>query len=131
MGLPLSRSRFTRIGLTVALPLQALLVNEWFRHVLHPMFEPAFIAAVAIVCWVCGSRYAAAALAFSSILLVYFFIEPYYSFEILDTATVVKLIFFFGANAITTGLISNLRRTQAELLTTEQRHRNLAEIIPF
>lgn len=127
----LPRSPLTRIGLTVALPLQALLVNEWFRGVLAPMFEPAFIAAVAIVCWVCGSRYAAAALAISSALLVYFFLEPYYSFAVIDTSTLVKLIFFFGANAITTGLIANLRRTQEELLTTEKLHRNLAELIPY
>jgi PAS domain S-box-containing protein len=128
---PLSRSRFTRVALTIALPLQALLVNEWFRDVLAPMFEPAFIAAVALVCWYCGSQYAAAALALASLLLVYFFIEPYYSFTIYNTGTVVKLIFFFGANAVTTGLIANLRRTQEDLVTTEKIHRNLAELIPF
>jgi PAS domain S-box-containing protein len=127
----LSRSRFTRIALTIALPLQALLVNEWFRDVLAPMFEPAFIAAVALVCWFCGSRYAAAALGLSSLLLVHFFLEPYYSFSINTTGTVVKLIFFFGANAITTGLIANLRRTQEDLVTTENIHRNLSELIPF
>ena len=39
-------------------------------------------------------------------------------------STVVKLIFFFGANAVTTGLIANLHRARADLATTEQLHRS-------
>ena len=130
LTLPKHSSLF-KVSLTIALPLQALLVNEWLRTLLYPMFEAAFIAAVAMVAWFCGLRHAIAALAFSTALLVYFFLPPYYSLVIMDTATVVKLVLFLAANVVTVGLIANLYRTRAELVTSEQLHRNLAELIPL
>ena len=125
------RSRLTKASLTIALPLQALLVNEWLRALLDPMFEAAFVAAVAMVAWFCGYRYALAALAFSCALLVYFFLPPHYSFVLTEPSTIVKLVLFLGANVVTIGLIANLYRARAEIAASERLHRNLAELIPF
>src|SRR5688572_19586421 len=105
---PSKRSALTKASLTIALPLQALLVNEWLRNLLDPMFEAAFIAAVAMVAWFCGLRHAIAALAFSLVLLVYFFLPPHYSFAIADNSTAVKIVLFLAANVVTIGLIGNL-----------------------
>lgn len=125
------KSTLTRLSLTVALPVQALLVNEWLRPVLEPAFEPAFIAAVSLVCWFCGLRYALAALALSSLLLDYFFLPPYGELGFSDAPTMIKFAFFIGANVITSSLISTLYRTHSELAASEQLYRNLAELIPF
>lgn len=129
--LPSRSPALVRLSLTIALPLLAFLVNQWLRPVLDPAFEPSFIAATAMVCWFCGLRWSLPALALSSLLLVYFFLEPRYSFVIPDFRTWLKLFFFFGANVVTIGLISNLHRVHAELVTSDTLHRNLAELIPF
>ena len=127
----LKQSPLTKASLTIALPLQALLVNEWLWGLLDPMFEATFIAAVAIVAWFCGWRHAVAALALSCGLLMYFFLPPYYSFTVRDGSTVAKLVLFFAANVVTVGLITNLHKARAAIAASERLHRNLAELIPF
>ncbi|MBC8167908.1 MAG: PAS domain S-box protein, partial [Bryobacteraceae bacterium] len=125
------RSALSRVCLTVALPLHALLVNEWLRGLLQPTFEPAFTAAVTIVCWFCGPVYAIAALALSAALLLNVFIVPYYGLHLSDPSTILKFCFFLGVNALIVGLLSNLYRAQAKALKSEKMYRNLSELIPF
>src|SRR3954449_5198197 len=92
------RSLLTRLMLTIALPLQGLLINEWLRPWLEPAFDPSLTAAVALVCWFCGPSFAIGALAFSAILFLYFFLPPYYSFAISDLNSALRLCFFLGSN---------------------------------
>ncbi len=127
----LRRSTLTRVSLTLVLPVVALLPNEWLRPQLDPAFEPTMTAAVALVCWLCGPLYATAALTFSALLFIYFFLPPYYSPTIADLNSALRFCFFLGANALVVGLIANLYNTQAALARSERIYRNLAELIPF
>src|SRR3954453_10825084 len=102
------RSVLTRLILMVALPLQGLLLNEWLRPWLEPAFDPSLTAAVALVCWFCGPSFAIGALAFAAILLLYFFLPPYYSFAISDLNSAIRLCFFLGSKGVIVALIYNL-----------------------
>lgn len=125
------RSTILRVCLTVALPLQALLVCEWLIPILNPVFDAPFIAAVALTSWICGPAFGIGAALFSALLLDYFFLPPLHSLAPGDTQTMVRFFVFLGANAIIIGLIANLFRTQAALLDSEQTSRSMAELIPF
>jgi PAS domain S-box-containing protein len=127
----LGRSALTRVSLTIALPLQALLLNEWLRPLLQPTFEPSFTAAVAIVCWFCGPLYGLASLALSSGLLVYYFLTPYYGIYLSNPSTILKFCFFVGANCLVIALIANLYEAQEDVAKSEKLYRNLSELIPF
>ncbi|MBC7926628.1 MAG: PAS domain-containing protein [Bryobacteraceae bacterium] len=124
-------TRFTRICVTIALPVLAVPAGELLRPQLEPTFEPVLIAAVAVVCWTCGPLYATAAIFFCAVLFLYFFLPPYYSFQISGLNAALKYCFFLGTNGLVVGLIANLYNAQKALIRSERRYRNLSELIPF
>src|SRR5687768_11403075 len=88
------RSTILRVCLSVALPLQALLVCEWLIPVLNPVFDAPFIAVVALTAWICGPAFGIGAALFSALLLDYFFLPPLHSFAPGDTQTMVRFFVF-------------------------------------
>ncbi|HYP08210.1 MAG TPA: ATP-binding protein [Bryobacteraceae bacterium] len=127
----LIRSAASRVALTVAMPAQALLASQLLRRWLDPTFEPLFIAADAIVAWLCGARYGFAAAFLSAVAIDYFFLPPLNSFEIFDNSGRVKFFLFLAANTIVIALIHYARSTRSRLAESELKYRSLAELIPF
>src|SRR5919202_1264911 len=97
---PRSRSTFTCVCLTIALPVAALLLSVWLKEQLSASFEPLLTASVAAVCWFFGRYYGVAALILCSLILDYFFLSPREGFTIRDLNAALRLGLFFGANAL-------------------------------
>ncbi|HYP14715.1 MAG TPA: ATP-binding protein, partial [Bryobacteraceae bacterium] len=119
-----------KCALTVVLPVGAILVCALLETWLTPSFEAPFVAAVAVVAWLCGTPYAIAATVFSLFALEYFFVSPE-AVSASNLRVVVKMSLFLAANGVIIGLIQRLFRSQAEWAHAEQRHRGLSELIPF
>ncbi len=126
-----NRSTFTCISLTIALPIIALLINEWLRPQLEPSFEPILTAAVAGVCWFCGRYFGAAALVVSSVIFEYFFLAPYYTFDLAGVNEALRFGFFVAVNGLIIALMSNLYDAEAAVLRSDRMYRNLSELLPF
>jgi PAS domain S-box-containing protein len=112
------------------MPAAALVVCGLLKPWLEPTYEAPFIAAVAIVAWICGMPYAIGAtiLCLPAINLLFSPPSPFYP----GTAKgLTKLFLFVGANGLIIGLIDSLFRSKRELAAAEQRHKNLSELIPF
>ena len=127
----LIRSTTSRIAVTVALPVLALLACELLRPWLDPTYDPVFIAANAILAWLCGPGYACAGVLLSALALDYFFLPPYNSFELLDANLRVKFFLFLGANTIVIALIHYAKRSHEAVAEADQRYRSFTELIPF
>ena len=127
----LIRSVPSRVAITIALPALALLVSQLLRPWLEPTFESLFIAASAIAAWLCGTRYGFVCVLLSALALDLFFLMPYNSFELLDANLRVRFFFFLGSCSVVIGLIHYARKAKADLDASEERYRNLAELIPF
>jgi PAS domain S-box-containing protein len=108
----------------------ALLVCEWLRPWLDPVYDAPFIAAVVLTSWFCGPYYASASVLYSLALLDYFFLPPT-GFAVADARTATRFFVFLAANSLIIALITHLFRVQADLEESEQLSRNLAELIPF
>ena len=125
------RSSASRVAVAIALPAAALLGSELLRPWLDPGVEPLFIAASAIVAWLCGARYAFVSLLLSAFVFDYFFLPRDNRLELVDVASRVRFFLFLAANSIIIGLIHYARGAKAELAESEKRYRNLTELIPF
>ncbi|MBW4467025.1 MAG: response regulator [Pegethrix bostrychoides GSE-TBD4-15B] len=102
--------RFCSIALLyVALALGiTLLLLPW----LHPTTTPFFFVAVMISAWYGGWQAGLLATVLSTLAITYFFVEPFYSLQVLNLQTVVQLSTFSAA----AGLISALNQSRRTAL---------------
>ncbi|MCL1462943.1 PAS domain S-box protein [Argonema galeatum A003/A1] len=92
--------------LCVALALgMTLLLLPW----LYPTITPLFLTAVMVSYWYGDWKAGLLATVLSTLAINYFFIEPFYSLQILNLGTVVRLSTFLTA-AGSIGLLNQLRR---------------------
>ncbi|MHC5597706.1 MAG: PAS domain S-box protein [Nostoc sp.] len=128
------RSWLLTYGVMIVAVIAALLLT----HLLLPVFDPSvftlFYAAVAISAWYGGMGLGVLAIALSVTTAFYFFIEPVYSFNIVNLSVLVRLTTFSLVSLLITALSSELRtaRRKAEtslklLQNSEMRFSRLAE----
>ncbi|MEH2327791.1 PAS domain S-box protein [Nostoc sp.] len=128
------RSRFIAFSVMILAVMAALLLTK----VLLPVFDPSvftlFYAAVAVSAWYGGMRLGVLAIALSVTTVLYFLIDPVYSFDFLSLKVLVRLTTFSLVSFLITALSSELRtaRRKAEtslklLQNSEMRFSRLAE----
>ena len=124
--------------LNYSVMILAVIAALLLTRLLVPVFEPSvftlFYAAVAISAWYGGMGLGVVAIALSITTVVYFLIEPVYSFDFLSPNVLVRLTTFSLVSFLITALSSELRtaRLSAEtslklLQNSEMRFSRLAE----
>ncbi|MEH2122311.1 PAS domain S-box protein [Nostoc sp.] len=124
--------------LNYSVMILAVIVALLLTRLLVPVFDPSvftlFYAAVAISAWYGGMGLGVVAIALSVTTVVYFLIEPVYSFDFLSPNVLVRLTTFSLVSFLITALSSKLRtaRLSAEtslklLQNSEMRFSRLAE----
>jgi PAS domain S-box-containing protein len=126
-----ARTPLSRVALSIALPAQAVLISQLLRELLEHSFEPVFIASLALVAWLCGTRYGLVATLLSAVAIDWIFLAPQHSLEIDGAAGITRFFLFMGASSVVVALIHYARATRAQLTDAELRYRALSELIPF
>ncbi len=103
-GVPLRAYGVTILCVAIALAITLLLVR-W----LYPTTTPLFLVAVMVSAWYGGWQSGLLATVLSTLAINYFFIEPFYSLDILNVATGVRLSTFLTA-AVAISLLDQSRR---------------------
>ncbi|MEH2418314.1 PAS domain S-box protein [Nostoc sp.] len=130
----LMRSWLVSYGVMILAVMAALLLTKLLLPVFDPSVFTLFYAAVAISAWYGGMGLGVLAIALSVTTAFFFFIEPVYSFDILNLSVLVRLTTFSLVSLLITALSSELRtaRGKAEtslklLQNSEMRFSRLAE----
>ncbi|MGH9627810.1 MAG: sensor histidine kinase, partial [Bryobacteraceae bacterium] len=118
-------------GMATGFLFAAFLICLLFQELLDRNYDAPFIAAVALTAWFCGLGPSLAAIAISTLLQAYFFLPPYWQAGLQDTWAVVSLLMFIGTSGLIVALVQNISRTRTDLAHSQERYRNLAELIPF
>ena len=128
------RSWLLNYSVMILAVIAALLLTRLLVPVFDPSVFTLFYAAVAISAWYGGMGLGVVAIALSVITVVYFLIEPVYSFDFLSPNVLVRLTTFSLVSFLITALSSELRtaRLSAEtslklLQNSEMRFSRLAE----
>ncbi|MEH2445809.1 MAG: PAS domain S-box protein [Nostoc sp.] len=128
------RSWLLNYSVMILAVIAALLLTRLLVPVFDPSVFTLFYAAVAISAWYGGMGLGVMAIAVSITTVVYFLIEPVYSFDFLSLNVLVRLITFSLVSFLITALSSELRtaRLSAEtslklLQNSEMRFSRLAE----
>ncbi|HXG67219.1 MAG TPA: PAS domain S-box protein [Blastocatellia bacterium] len=126
-----SRSPLTRYGLAIAAVAIATLLRVPLTPVLGMNVAPFLFCYPAILLsgWYGGLGPGLCATGFGALAALYFFIEPAFSFAILDTGILLQLILF----AVTGGLISALsdawQRSRRQAEEVKERERGQRELL--
>ncbi|MBN3871705.1 PAS domain S-box protein [Nostoc sp. JL33] len=130
----LMRSWLVSYGVMILAVMAAMLLTKLLLPVFDPSVFTLFYAAVAISAWYGGMGLGVLAIALSVTTAFFFFIEPVYSFDILNLSVLVRLTTFSLVSLLITALSSELRtaRGKAEtslklLQNSEMRFSRLAE----
>ncbi|WP_298904044.1 PAS domain S-box protein [uncultured Nostoc sp.] len=128
------RSWLLNYSVMILAVIAALLLTRLLVPVFDPSVFTLFYAAVAISAWYGGMGLGVVAIALSITTVVYFLIEPVYSFDFLSLNVLVRLTTFSLVSFLITALSSELRtaRLSAEtslklLQNSEMRFSRLAE----
>ncbi|MHC5598747.1 MAG: PAS domain S-box protein [Nostoc sp.] len=128
------RSWFIAFGVMILPVMAALLLTKLLLPVFEPSVFTLFYAAVAVSAWYGGMRLGVLAIALSVTIVLYFLIEPVYSFDFFSLKVLVRLTTFSLVSFLITALSSELRtaRHKAEtslklLQNSEMRFSRLAE----
>ncbi|MEH2277341.1 MAG: PAS domain S-box protein [Nostoc sp.] len=128
------RSWLLNYSVMILAVIAALLLTRLLVPVFDPSVFTLFYAAVAISAWYGGMGLGVVAIALSVTTVVYFLIEPVYSFDFLSPNVLVRLTTFSLVSFLITALSSELRtaRLSAEtslklLQNSEMRFSRLAE----
>ncbi|MEH2394347.1 MAG: PAS domain S-box protein [Nostoc sp.] len=128
------RSWLVNYSVMILAVIAALLLTRLLVPVFDPSVFTLFYAAVAISAWYGGMGLGVVAIAVSITTVVYFLIEPVYSFDFLSLNVLVRLTTFSLVSFLITALSSELRtaRLSAEtslklLQNSEMRFSRLAE----
>ncbi|MEH2300389.1 MAG: PAS domain S-box protein [Nostoc sp.] len=128
------RSWLLNYSVMILAVIAALLLTRLLVPVFDPSVFTLFYAAVAISAWYGGMGLGVVAIALSITTVVYFLIEPVYSFDFLSLNILVRLTTFSLVSFLITALSSELRtaRLSAEtslklLQNSEMRFSRLAE----
>jgi PAS domain S-box-containing protein len=103
-------------GVAIATVALALGLMQGLRLWLYPTITPLFLMAVMLSAWYGGLRAGLLATFLSMLAINYYFVEPFYSFSILDVGTVMRLLSFLLA----AGLISSLNHSRRIALKRSQ-----------
>src|SRR5689334_25319536 len=118
--LPFGRHRpLPQFGIAIVAPWVALLICLAMQPLLAPSFEAPFIAAVALVAWLCGTAPALVSLICSSGILAYFFLSTH-QFALSDANAAARFAFFVMTSGLIVTLVHNLFQIQGELEESEE-----------
>ncbi len=96
------------LSVALALGLTLLLLAPW----LYPTVTPLFFVAVMVSAWVGGWEAGLLAALLSTLAVSYFFIQPLYSWQVVNVGSIVRL----GMFAIAAGLIHGLNQSRHKTL---------------
>lgn len=115
------RLQLQRYGMAVMTVVLALILTLLLRPLLEPSVFQLFYAAVAISAWYGGMRPGLLSAALSTFVSNYFFITPFYSLNISNTAGFVRLGVFVLVTLIISSLNASLRNANQQLKASRQK----------
>ncbi|HEY9666662.1 MAG TPA: DUF4118 domain-containing protein, partial [Coleofasciculaceae cyanobacterium] len=115
------RLQLQRYGVAVITVVLSLILTLLLRPLLEPSVFQFFYAAVAISAWYGGMGPGLLSAALSTFVSSYFFITPFYSLNIGNTAGFVRLGVFVLVTLIISSLNASLRTTNQQLKASRQK----------
>ncbi|MBW4553653.1 MAG: PAS domain-containing protein [Aphanocapsa sp. GSE-SYN-MK-11-07L] len=118
-----ARAQLRFYGVAVLSVAIALVITQLLFRWLYPTTTPFFFVAVMVSAWYGGWRAGLLATVLSTLAITYFFIQPLYSWQILNLQTAVRLSTFFAA----AGVISLLNQSRRTALKTAKENLRAAQ----
>lgn len=128
------RSPVLPYGVAALATTIALILTQLLYPLLNPLIFPFFFAAITVSAWYGGFKPGLLAIALSTLYILFFLIEPLYSFKIVSIKQLIQLLTFLLVSFLITVLCSQLQAAKRKadhnlklLRLSERRFSHLSE----